>query len=85
MSAEELRRYITAVPFQPFVLRAIDGRSVPVTNRDFILVTPTGRHTYIFQPDDSRIVLDVELIVGADFAAPPPATADQSPPNTTNH
>lgn len=78
MSADELRSYITAVPFQPFALRTIDGRSVPVTKRDFILVTPTGRHTYIFQPDDARTVLDVELIVGADFAAPPPASGTQS-------
>ena len=75
MSADELRSYITAVPFRSFILRTIDGRSLLVDKRDFILVTPTGRHTYIFQPDDSRTVLDVELIVGADFAAPPATPA----------
>ncbi len=83
MSAEELRRQIIAVPFVPFVLRTIDGRSIPVKDRDFILVTPTGRHAYIFQPDDSRVMLDVELIVGADFAAPPSANGTQ-PATTTN-
>jgi hypothetical protein len=79
MSAIELRSYITSVPFQPFVLRTIDGRAIPVKDRDFILVTPSGRHTYIFQPDDSRTVLDVELIVGADFAALPPIVETAQP------
>ena len=78
MSAEELRSFIIAVPFQPFTICTIDGRGIPVKDRDFILVTPTGRHTYIFQPDDSRTVLDVELILGADFAAPPSGSGTQA-------
>lgn len=82
MSGEELRRLITHVPFEPFTLRTIDGRSIPVRQRDFILVTPTGRHTYIFQPDDSRVMLDVELIVGADFG-PSPTTTAPNPTDTT--
>jgi hypothetical protein len=81
MSPEELRQIITRVPFEPFALRTIDGRSIPVRQRDFILVTPTGRHTYVFQPDDSRVMLDVELIVGADFG-PPPVETSPKPSDT---
>jgi hypothetical protein len=78
MSSAELRSHIVSVPFEPFNVRTIDGRNIPVKNRDFILITPSGRHTYIFQPDDSRTVLDNELIVGIDFAVPPAASGTPS-------
>jgi hypothetical protein len=71
MSADELRSHITAVPFETFSLRTADGRRIPVRNRDFILITPNKRHVYVFQPDNSREVLDIMLILGLEFGPPP--------------
>lgn len=71
MSADELRTHITAVPFEPFYLRTADGRRIPVRARDFVLITPNKRSLYVFQPDNSREVLDIMLILGAEFGPPP--------------
>jgi hypothetical protein len=72
MTAEQLRQHVMAVPFTPFYLRTTDGRRVPVVNRDFILITPTRSHVFVFQSDDSYQVLDVDLLVGAEFGPPAP-------------
>ncbi len=73
MTAEQLRQHVTAVPFTPFYLRTGDGRRVPVMNRDFILITPSQLHAFVFQPDNSYQVLDINLLVGVEFG-PPTAT-----------
>lgn len=73
MTAEQIREHIMALPFTPFILRTGDGRRIPVLNRDFILITPTRAHVFVFQPDDSYQVLDINLLVGAEFAPPAPS------------
>jgi len=70
MTADELKRHITAIPFQPFRVHVADGRDIPVRGRDFILLTPSGRMAYVFQPDDSHHVLDVLMITGIHFSTP---------------
>jgi hypothetical protein len=72
MTSEQIRQHITTVPFIPFHVRTADDRRVLVLNRDFILITPTQHHLFIFQPDDSYQVLDVDLIVGVEFSPPLP-------------
>lgn len=81
MTAEQIRQHITAVPFTPFHLRTGNGRRVPVLNRDFILITPTQSHVFVFQPDNSYQVLDVHLILGVEFG-PPPAQPTPQPSDT---
>ena len=78
MSADELRKFITATPFTPFHVRAADGRRIAVPNRDFILISPPGRHVYVFQPDGSHDVLDIQLIPSVEFGPPPADLAQQS-------
>ncbi len=79
MSADELRKHITAIPFFAFHVRTADGRRVPVLGRDFALISPPGRHVYVFQPDGSHDVLDINLIPGVEFGPPPTeAVAPQS-------
>ena len=80
MSADELRTHITAVHFEPFNLRTADGRRIPVRARDFVLITPNKRSLYVFQPDNSREVLDIMLILGIEFG-PPPAEANGKGPS----
>ena len=81
MSTEELRDAITAVPFKPFVLHVADGRSIPVIGRDFILLSPRGRTVNVYQPDERADRVDMLLVTGLSFAAPP-AAAPPHPSDT---
>lgn len=81
MTAEELGRHITATPFRAFSLRVPDGRDIPVRARDFILLSPSGRMAYVFQPDDSHDVLDVLMITGVHYDAPMSTNGQPHSPN----
>lgn len=68
MSLEELRKCIVASPFVPFTLNIADGRRVPVTGRDFILVPPEkGRTVLVYQRNGDFDMLDAMLITGISF------------------
>ncbi len=76
MSIEELRKSIVASPFVPFTLNIADGRRIPVTGRDFILVPPEkGRTVLVFQRSGEIDMFDAMLITGVSFEA----TAKLSP------
>lgn len=79
MSTNELRRHITAVPFRPFVMHISDGRTIPVYDRDFILVSPLGSVVDVFQPDERHDILAGGAITGITFDPParPAATEGQ--------
>jgi hypothetical protein len=65
MSVDELRKCIIASPFQPFTLNIADGRRVPVSGRDFILLPPEkGRTVVVYQRDGNFDLLDSLLITG---------------------
>ena len=83
MSADELRRHITAVPFRPFTINVADGRRIPVIARDFILMSPSGRVIYVVQRDDSTDYIDYLLITGLCFDPPAPVSA-QPTTNASN-
>ncbi len=72
MTLEELKLHMMAVPFKPFTLNIADGRRIPVPARDFIL-TPLerGRTVIVYQVDERHDVLDLMLITGITFEAPP--------------
>ncbi len=70
MATDELRRYVMATPFRPFVLNVADGRRVPVVGRDFILISPMGQTLHIYQYNGSFEVLDNSLVTGISFDAP---------------
>ena len=67
MSAEELRRRITASPFRPFAVNVADGRRIPVAGQDFILISASGRVVEVHHPDNALDVLDCLLITGLTF------------------
>jgi hypothetical protein len=72
MSVDELRKNMIATPFQPFTLNIADGRRVPVSGRDFILVPPDkGRTVVVYQRDGIYELLDAMLIIGISFPANP--------------
>jgi len=77
MSADELRKHITAVPFQPFIINMADGRRIPVIARDFIMLAPSGRTVDVYQRDDDHDILMTLLITGITFeASTAPTTAE---------
>jgi len=39
-----------------------DGRAIPVRHRDFLISSPSGRTTIVYQPDDSFDIVDVMLV-----------------------
>jgi hypothetical protein len=83
MTADEIRRHITAQPFRPFSLHVTDGRTIPVSHRDFALVSPRGRLIDVYQVDDTHDILDILLITGVSYEPPKPQAPDerQSPVN----
>jgi hypothetical protein len=70
MSVDELRKCIVASPFRPFTLNIADGRRIPVTGRDFILMAPEkGRTVVVYQRNDDFDILETMLITGVSFEA----------------
>ena len=64
MTKEALGKVIHRTPFQPFVLRLADGRSVRVPHQDFISMHPTGRTVIVYGPNEDLEILDVMLVTG---------------------
>jgi hypothetical protein len=68
MSADELKKCIMTSPFRPFLLNIADGRRIPVTGRDFILIPPEkGRTVVVYQKDGGFDLLDAMLITGVNY------------------
>lgn len=51
-------------PFEPFVIRLADGRSLPVPHPDFVALTP--RRVIVGAEDDSWSIVEPLLIVSLD-------------------
>ena len=62
MRIQELRELRDATPFRSFVMHLADGRAIPVRHRDFLISSPSGRTTIVYQPDDSFDIVDVMLV-----------------------
>lgn len=56
-------------PFEPFVIRLADGRSLPVPHPDFVALTP--RRVIVGAEDDSWSIVEPLLIVSLDNLRPP--------------
>lgn len=80
MTAAEIRKQITKVPFRPFTLHMADGQTIRVHARDFILVSPLGLTVDVYQADDDHDILDMALITSISFDPP----AQPSAPQTTD-
>lgn len=64
MTKEALAKAVQRNPFQPFVLRLADGRSVRVPHQDSISMHPTGRTVIVYGQNEDLEILDVMLITG---------------------
>lgn len=80
MHVDVVRDALHKQPFQPFILRLADGRSVYVAHPDFVAVSP--RRVFVVNPvDESSSWLEPLLIVSIDFVG---AAAPSAPPADGN-
>ena len=62
MVIEQLRRLYQAQPFRPFTMHLADGRELPVVHREFLAISPNGRTSIVYQPDESFNIVDLLLV-----------------------
>jgi hypothetical protein len=70
MDIAGVREALHNQPFEPFLIRLADGRSLPVPHRDFVALTP--RRVIVGAQDDSWSSIEPLLIVSLD-SMPRPA------------
>jgi hypothetical protein len=70
MDLKSVRQAWKRRPFQPFVLRLADGRSVPVNHPDFVAMTE--RIVVVASEDSSVKTVEPLLIVSIDYPPPNP-------------
>jgi hypothetical protein len=64
MDVDGVREALHKQPFEPFLIRLADGRSVPVVHRDFVAMT--RRRIVVLGEDDSWSFIEPLLIVSLD-------------------
>ncbi len=70
MDITGIREALHRQPFEPFVMRLADGRSVPVRHPDFMAVHP--RRIVVIAEDGAWSVVEPLLVVSLDYARPKP-------------
>jgi len=64
MDIAGVREALHKQPFEPFVIRLADGRSLAIPHPDFVAITP--RRVIVGAEDDSWSILEPLLIVSLD-------------------
>jgi hypothetical protein len=65
MTAEDLRKYRNAEPFQPFHLWLKDGRRILIREPENIGWSPSGRRVAVYGEDDLADSFDIDRVVRA--------------------
>lgn len=64
MDTAGVRELLQRQPFEPFVIRLADGRTLPVPHREFVALTP--RRVIVGAEDDTWSIVEPLLIVSLD-------------------
>ena len=64
MDIAGVRDALRRQPFEPFLIRLADGRSLPVPHPDFVAVT--SRRVIVAAEDDSWLLIEPLMIVSLD-------------------
>ena len=64
IAISHVRQALNWEPFEPFVIRLADGRSLPVPHRDFVALT--SRRVIVGAEDDTWSIVEPLLIVSLD-------------------
>ncbi len=75
MTREEFRRFCTARPFRPFTAILADGQRIPVWDREFVMISPTGRTASGYQQNGALDIIDLLLVTNLQFQPPTEAAA----------
>jgi hypothetical protein len=62
MRIEEIRNYLRAEPFRPFLVRVADGREYRVDHPEFMAISPSGRSVAVYGHDDLADIIDTLMI-----------------------
>ena len=68
MDIAGVREALHKQPFEPFVMRLADGRSLAVPHRDFVALHP--RRVIVIADDGGWSVIEPLLIVSLDYGLP---------------
>lgn len=82
MDHKEIRKLLTARPFQAFTVHLPEGRSVTVAHHDFAIISPDGRTLLAYETNSACNMIDVDLIASVEVG--PPTTAQQVATPTNN-
>ncbi len=74
MDINGVRELLHRQPFEPFVIRLADGRSLSVPHPDFVALTP--RRVIVGAEDDSWSIIEPLLIVSLDKMPPKPKSGN---------
>ena len=61
MTTEQLKMFIRARPFRPFIVHMADGRAVEVNHPEWVAYAG-GRIALVAQPDETFEVIDLLLV-----------------------
>jgi hypothetical protein len=66
MDINEIREAVHRQPFEPFSIRLVDGRDLPVRHPDFVAVGE--RRFIVLGREDSWAVVDPAMVVSLDYS-----------------
>ena len=67
MTIEQLKAAHSAVPFRPFTIRMVDGRTFPVSHQEFMARSQSGRTVVVTHGNDVTSILDLLLMTEIEF------------------
>ena len=62
MTTQQMREWHQARPFQPFIIRMADGRSVAVNHPETMAIAPVGRTVTVYNRSGAAQVIDLLLV-----------------------
>jgi len=62
VSKDEIKTAVRASPFQPFVVRLVDGMRYDIPTADHASVSPNGRTLVVFRDDGTRLIDTARII-----------------------
>jgi hypothetical protein len=62
MTTQQLKAMLSTQPFQPFDIYMADGRSLPVSHPELVLITPGGRTIGVSVHPDAIEIIDLLLV-----------------------
>lgn len=73
MTVNQFKTILYQQPFQRFTIRLANGRALPLTQPDFVSLSPMRRSVTVCRPDETFSVLDLLLMTDLHVANGKPA------------